>query len=96
MIRTLPLAIALAITFVVGVTCSVAEEAGQPAPAGAAPAAPAQNGGKAAETTGGCMQGGACCGDPACAQAAPSGEKASGDQAAGGCPCAKMKSNKPM
>jgi hypothetical protein len=94
--RTLLLAIALATTFTVGVTRSMAEDTGQQAPAAAAPAVPAQDGGKAVETTGGCMSGGGCCGDPACAHAAPSGEKAAGDQAEGGCPCAKMKKNKAM
>lgn len=91
--RTLLLAIALATTFAVGVTRSIAEDTGQQAPAAAAPA---QDGHKAVETTGGCMPGGGCCGDPACAQAAPSGEKAAGDQAEGGCPCAKMKKKKAM
>jgi hypothetical protein len=94
--RTLLLAIALATTFAVGVTRSIAEDTGQQAPPAAAPAVPAQDGGKAVEKTSGCMPGGACCGDPACAQAAPSGEKAAGDQAEGDCPCAKMKKNKAM
>ncbi len=94
--RTLLLATALAVTFAVGVSRSIAEDTGQKAPAAAAPAAPAQDGGKAVEPAGGCMPGGGCCGDPACTHAAPSGEKAAGDQAEGGCPCAKAKKNKAM
>lgn len=74
----------------VGVRVSSAEEPPQPAPA-AQQAAPAAGTDKAVETTGGCLPGGACCGQPGCAQAGATTEKGAAGDSAGGCPCMKNK-----
>lgn len=82
--------VVLAAIVVGGQTISVADDTAQPAPAGGA-AAPAQDGQKAIQNSGGCMPDGGCCGNGGCAQAVPATDKSAGSAATGGCPCGKMK-----
>jgi len=59
-----------------------------------APVAPGDEGGKSADTSGGCPADGSCCGAPECRHegAGAAGQAANAE---GGCPCMKNRQQKP-